>query len=51
MADPAGVRDNLLARQGWRVLRYTWAEVVHEPERVVAEIREALRCSAPWLAA
>ncbi len=34
--------DNSLAALGYRVLRYTWAEVVHEPERVVAEIAAAL---------
>ena len=44
-------RDNLLGRAGWRVLRYGWAEVVHEPERVVGEICAALACRAPWLAA
>ncbi|MFP5219502.1 MAG: endonuclease domain-containing protein [Actinomycetes bacterium] len=38
-------RDNGCARLGWRVLRFTWAEVVHEPQRVVAELRAAL--SAP----
>lgn len=37
--DPVGdqVRDNALAVLGWRVLRYTWAEVLHESERVLAE--------------
>ncbi len=35
-------RDNLCARLGWRVLRFTWAEIVHQPERVVAEVRAAL---------
>ena len=39
---PDRQRDNQLARMGYRVLRYTWAEIVHEPERVVREIREAL---------
>lgn len=34
-------RDNTLARRGYRVLRYTWAEVVHDADRVVAEIAEA----------
>lgn len=38
--------DNALAALGWRVLRYTWAEVVHEPERVLAEIRLALDATA-----
>jgi very-short-patch-repair endonuclease len=40
---PDRQRDNLLARRGFRVLRYTWAEVVHDHERVVREIREALQ--------
>jgi very-short-patch-repair endonuclease len=35
-------RDNGLARAGFRVLRYTWSDVVHERPRVLAEIREAL---------
>jgi very-short-patch-repair endonuclease len=35
-------RDNALAALGWRVLRYTWADVVHEPQRVVAEVRAAV---------
>jgi very-short-patch-repair endonuclease len=31
-----------LARIGYRVLRYTWSDVMHERERVLAEIREAI---------
>jgi very-short-patch-repair endonuclease len=38
---PDRQRDNLLARRGFRVLRYTWAEVVHDHARVVEEICEA----------
>ena len=34
--------DNALAVLGWRVLRYTWAEVVHDADRVLAEIAAAL---------
>lgn len=34
--------DNSLAALGWRVLRYTWAEVVHGPEAVLAQIAAAL---------
>jgi very-short-patch-repair endonuclease len=34
--------DNRLACLGYRVLRYTWAEVVHDAERVVAEVLEAI---------
>lgn len=37
-------RDNQLAALGWRVLRYTWAQVVHEPAAVLAEIGAALGC-------
>lgn len=37
-------RDNALARLGWRVLRFTWSEVVHDTERVLEDIREALTC-------
>jgi very-short-patch-repair endonuclease len=35
-------RDNAGARVGWRVLRFSWAEVVHHPERVVDAVRDAL---------
>jgi very-short-patch-repair endonuclease len=41
-ADRDRTRDNRLAAMGWRVLRYRWAEVVHEPESVLAEIRETV---------
>jgi very-short-patch-repair endonuclease len=49
--DPARdqVRDNALAALGWRVLRYTWADVVHDADRVLAEIRAAVACGAPSL--
>ncbi len=40
-------RDNALTALGWRVLRYAWADVVHEPERVLAEIRAALAAGGP----
>lgn len=39
-------RDNLLAMLGWRVLRYTWADVVHSPEAVLADIRTALAATS-----
>lgn len=39
-------RDNALACAGWRVLRFTWAEVVHEPAMVLAQIRAALASGA-----
>lgn len=49
--DPARdqARDNALAALGWRVLRYTWAEVVHDHERVVAEIQAAAERGTPTL--
>jgi predicted transcriptional regulator of viral defense system len=31
-------RDRRLALVGWRVLRFTWYEIEHEPERVAAEL-------------
>lgn len=38
-------RDNRCAALGWRVLRFTWADVVHRPEAVVGCVRAALACS------
>lgn len=35
-------RDNGWARKGWLVLRFSWAEVLHQPDEVVAAVREAL---------
>jgi very-short-patch-repair endonuclease len=35
-------KDNQLAAAGWRVIRLTWAEVVHDPRSVVALVRAAL---------
>lgn len=35
-------RDNLLAALGWRVLRYTWSDVVHHSATVVAQVQAAL---------
>lgn len=34
--------DNALASCGWRVLRYSWADVVYDVARVVAEVTAAL---------
>jgi len=39
-------RDHALAARGWRVLRFTWAQVVYEPELLLELIREALECRA-----
>jgi hypothetical protein len=41
-------RDNALERLSWRVLRFTWAEVVHQPDYVLAHVRDCLR---GWMAA
>lgn len=35
-------RQNLLVGLGWRVLRFTWADVVRNPDRVAAEIERVL---------
>ena len=35
-----------LVAAGWRVLQITWHQLVHEPEKVVARIRQALRTTA-----
>jgi very-short-patch-repair endonuclease len=49
--DPARdqARDNALAALGWRVLRYTWREVLDEAETVLAEISAAVACATPSL--
>ena len=39
------VRDNELERAAWRLLRVTWADVVHHPERVIQLVRD---CLLPW---
>lgn len=39
-------RDNTLATLGWRVLRFTWAQVVHESEATLGDICAALRATA-----
>jgi very-short-patch-repair endonuclease len=36
------VRHNAMVGAGWRVLRFTWAQVVYQPEVVIAAIRQAL---------
>ncbi|MCW2599106.1 MAG: cullin, a subunit of ubiquitin ligase [Frankiales bacterium] len=41
-------RDNALERLSWRVLRFTWAEVVHDLEYVISTVRACLR---GWMAA
>ena len=39
-------RDALLRAEGWTVLRFSWRQVVHEPETVVAALRATL--TQPW---
>jgi very-short-patch-repair endonuclease len=38
-------RDNLAQLAGWRVLRFTWADVSRRPEYVLLSIRKALELS------
>ncbi len=38
--------DNRLAAAGWRVLRFTWSQVVNDPEAVLVLLRGALACDA-----
>ena len=40
-------RDNALASLGYRVLRYSWGDVVHEPARTLAEVRAAVTSGTP----
>ena len=35
-------RANACASLGWRLLRFTWAEVLHNPAYVVSTMRAAL---------
>ena len=37
--------DNALAACGWRVLRFTWAQVVHDPARVLEQVRRAIEAT------
>ncbi len=37
------IRANELTLLGWTVLHFTWAQVIHQPARVAAIIRRALR--------
>ena len=36
-------RQNKIALLGWKVLRFTWLDLTEYPERVIAEIRAAIR--------
>jgi very-short-patch-repair endonuclease len=35
-------RQNYLILRGWTVLRFTWQDLIENPERVVAEVRRAI---------
>ena len=35
-------KGNALVRAGWKLLRFTWHDLINRPEYVVAEIRAAL---------
>ena len=37
-------RDQQLTAAGWRVVRFTWRQVVDEPDVVVATLRSLLAC-------
>ena len=39
-------RTNQLVLAGWRILRFSWEDVVHHPEEVVAAVRAALAMAA-----
>lgn len=41
-------RQNALVRDGWRVLRFTWAMLRDHPEAFVEEVRAALRVQTQW---
>jgi len=40
-------RQELLESLGWTVIRFTWDEVVHHPERAIARVRTVLCASSP----
>jgi len=40
-------RDNQLMANGWRVLRFTWDDLVDRPHDVVADVRRALTGARP----
>jgi hypothetical protein len=44
-------RGNALVLAGWRVLRFTWEDVVQHPEHVVACVRAALDADPGWTGA
>ena len=39
------LRDNAAHLAGWKILRFTWNEIVNAPERVASNVRQALKMS------
>jgi very-short-patch-repair endonuclease len=37
-------RDRILLAEGWRTARVTWRQLRHQPDEVVADLRQALAC-------
>jgi very-short-patch-repair endonuclease len=37
------VRQNAIALAGWQVLRFTWLDLTQYPDRVIAEVKRAVR--------
>jgi very-short-patch-repair endonuclease len=37
------VRQNTIALAGWQVLRFTWLDLTEYPDRVIAEVKLAVR--------
>ena len=37
------IKQNAIALAGWQVLRFTWLDLTQYPERVIAEVRRAIR--------
>ncbi|MDQ1289478.1 MAG: hypothetical protein QG622_3044 [Actinomycetota bacterium] len=42
-------RQNRLVNAGYRVLRFTWADIVSRPQGILTEIRTALARSVGWI--
>lgn len=44
-------RQNDLIQAGWQVLRFTWHDIVHQPDHVAATIRASLQPALPGVTA
>jgi very-short-patch-repair endonuclease len=42
------LRREMLVRLGWTVLRYTWAELVGQPEVLLADVARAIGAGGGW---